>query len=63
MGAESLDFAGAITKCSLVTDAWEGELDSSVDLDLGTDSGITDSGFRTSKECEPETLTQFAWDM
>ena len=63
MGIESLDFAGAMTKCSLVTGSWEGELVSSADLDLGTDSGITDSEFRTSKECEPETLTLFAWDM
>lgn len=62
MGAESLDFAGAVTKCSLVTGSWEGELVSSADLDLGTDSGITDSEFRTSKECEPETLILFAWD-
>ena len=62
MGRKSLDFAGAIVNCSLVTDSWEGGLDSSADLDLGTDSGITDSEFRTFKECEPETLTLFVWD-
>lgn len=62
MGAESLGFAGATAKCSLVTDSWEGELDSSADLDLGTDSGITGSELRTSKECEPETFTLFSWD-
>jgi hypothetical protein len=55
-----LDFAGPTEKRSLVSDSWEGELDSSSDLDLDTDSGIMDSEFRTSKECEAETL--FAWD-
>lgn len=62
MGVESLDFAGANASCSFVSDSREDELQSSADLDLGSDSGITDSEFRMSKECEAEILTLFAWD-
>lgn len=62
MGGESLDFAGATANCSFVSDSWEDELQSPADLDLDTDSGITDSEFRMSKECEAEILTLFAWD-
>lgn len=57
-----MGFAGANTSCSFVSDSWEGELQSSVDLDWGPESGVTDSEFRTSKECEAEILTFFAWD-